>query len=144
VIWVVTQTALMVSIVVSWFFPPWITGDVARIVAIVMLAAGGVLIVTTRLAMGRSFTVLPKPRAEGELVTGGPFRVVRHPTYLGFLLCLAGGSLLHSWTGLALTGALAILWAGKARVEERYLEKRFPEYDAYRSRVRYRIVPLVY
>ena len=142
--WVVAQTALMVSIVVSWFFPPWITGDVARIVAIVMLAAGGVLIVTTRLAMGRSFTVLPKPRAGGELVTRGPFQIVRHPTYLGFLLCLAGGSLLHSWTGLALTGALALLWAGKARVEERYLEKRFPEYDSYRSRVRYRLVPFVY
>ncbi len=142
--WVVAQTALMVSIVVSWFFPPWITGDVARIVAIVLLAAGGVLIVTTRLAMGRSFTVLPKPRAGGELVTAGPFRLVRHPTYLGFLLCLAGGSLLHSWTGLALTSALAVLWAGKARVEERYLAVQFPEYAEYANRVRYRLVPFVY
>jgi len=134
----------MLAIVVSWFFPPWITGDVARIVAIVLLAAGGVLIVTTRVAMGRSFTVLPKPRPGGELVTSGPFRLVRHPIYLGVLLCLAGGSLLHSWSGIALTGALAILWAGKARVEERYLQKRFPEYDSYRSRVRYRLVPFVY
>ncbi len=143
-IWVVSQTALMVSIVVSWFFPPWITGDVARIIAIVLLAAGGVLIVIARLAMGRSFTVLPKPPAGGELVTSGPFRLVRHPTYLGFLLCLAGGSLLHSWTGLALTGALALLWAGKARVEERHLEERFSGYDDYRRQVRYRLVPFVY
>ena len=39
---------------------------------------------------------------------------------------------------------LAVLWAGKARVEEGYLEQRFPEYESYRSRVRYRLVPFVY
>ena len=88
--------------------------------------------------------MLPRPRNEGTLVTGGPFRVVRHPIYLGALMCLAGASLFRSWTGLALTGVLAVLWGAKARVEERFLSARFPDYERYRRRVRFRLVPFVY
>ena len=40
--------------------------------------------------------------------------------------------------------ALAVLWAAKARVEEGYLTERFPEYEAYRRHVRYRLVPFLY
>jgi protein-S-isoprenylcysteine O-methyltransferase Ste14 len=144
VAWVAAQTVLMAAVVVSWFFPPWVKGVVPQVVGGVLLAAGAVLLVTARVTMGRSFTVRPRPRAEGSLVTGGPFRLVRHPTYLGALLCLAGGSLFRSWTGLALTGVLAVLWAGKARAEEGYLAEKFPEYGEYAARVRYRLVPFVY
>jgi protein-S-isoprenylcysteine O-methyltransferase Ste14 len=144
VIWVAAQTALMSAIVVSWFFPPWVKGVIPEIVGGVLVAVGAVLLVAARLSLGRSFTVLPQPRAEGSLVTRGPFRIVRHPIYLGALLLLGGASLFHSWTGLALTGALAVLWAGKARVEERFLTDQFAEYADYRRRVRYRLVPFVY
>lgn len=140
--WVAGQTALMAAIFASWFFPPWVRGG--EIPGAVLAAAGAVLLVWARTSMGRSFTVHPEPQAAGELVTRGPFRIVRHPTYLGALLCLTGGSLFRSWTGLALTGALALLWAGKARVEERHLAARFPEYAEYRGRVRFRLVPFVY
>ena len=39
---------------------------------------------------------------------------------------------------------LGVLWAFKARVEERYLRDRYPEYDAYARRVRFRLVPWLY
>src|SRR5262249_13128838 len=142
--WVAAQSALIAAVIVSWLFPPWIDGSWARTVGVVLLAAGAVFFVTARVAMGRSFTVLPRPKAGGELVTRGPFRIVRNPIYLGVLLMLAGGSLFHSWTGLGLTGVLAVLWAGKVRTEERYLADRFPEYADYRKRVRWRLVPYVY
>ena len=64
--------------------------------------------------------------------------------YLGLILVFAGASLNRSWIGLGLTGVLAVLWAGKARVEERYLDARFPGYAEYRRRVRYRLVPFLY
>jgi protein-S-isoprenylcysteine O-methyltransferase Ste14 len=134
----------MVALIVSWFFPPYIKGVAPQIIGYVLLAAGVLLLVSARRAMGPSFTVMPKPRAGGELITTGPFQFVRNPIYLAVLLCLAGGSLLHSWTGLALTGVLAVVWAAKARVEERYLAAQFPEYTEYAARVRYRLVPFVY
>jgi len=142
--WVVAQTLLMGGVVASWFFPPWVRGVAPQVVGGALLATGVVILVTARAAMGASFTVRPQPRAGGALVTSGPFRIVRHPTYLGAFFCLAGGSLFRSWTGLGLTGALALLWAGKARVEERYLTSRFPEYADYRRRVRHRLVPFLY
>jgi protein-S-isoprenylcysteine O-methyltransferase Ste14 len=142
--WVVAQTTLMVAIAVSWLFQPRPHSLALQAVGWVLIGIGIALTGATRIALGRSFTVLPEPRTHSELVTTGPFRLVRNPMYLGVLLLFGGASLNRSWIGVGLTAVLGVLWAGKARVEERYLEKRFPEYDSYRSRVRYRLVPFVY
>jgi protein-S-isoprenylcysteine O-methyltransferase Ste14 len=144
VIWVVTQITLMAAIAVSWLFEPRPPGLALHVVGWVLIVIGFALTVATRIALGRSFTILPEPRAQSELVTTGPFRVVRNPMYLGVLLLFGGASLNRSWIGVGLIVALAVLWAGKARVEERYLAARFPEYAGYRRRVRYRLVPFVY
>ena len=40
--------------------------------------------------------------------------------------------------------ALAVLWAGKVRVEERLLGETYPDYGDYARRVRWRIVPFLY
>ena len=143
-IWVVTQSVLMAGIAVSWLFQPRPHGLAPHAVGWVLIGIGLALAVGTRLALGKSFTVLPQPRARSELVTTGPFRLVRNPMYLGLILVFAGASLNRSWIGLGLTGVLAVLWAAKARVEERYLAEQFPEYAEYAARVRYRLVPFVY
>jgi protein-S-isoprenylcysteine O-methyltransferase Ste14 len=142
--WVAAQTALMAAIVASAFFPPHPHGLAPYVAGGALLAVGIAIFVWARVAMGAAFTVLPEPRAGGELVTSGPFRLVRNPIYLGALLCLAGGSLYRSWIGLGLTAAIGVLWAGKVRVEERYLAERFPEYADYCRRVRFRLLPFVY
>ena len=143
-IWVVAQTTLMVSILVSWLFQPRSHDAAVHVVGWVFIGLGLTLTIATRIAMGRSFTVLPEPRAGAELVTKGPFRIVRNPMYLGVLLLFAGVSLNRNWVGLGLTGVLAVLWAGKVRVEERHLERRFPAYADYRRPVRWRLVPFIY
>lgn len=142
--WVVAQTVLFVAIVVSWGFSSPPHGVAFRVVGGVLLVSGLALIVSARIAMGGSFTIFPRPRAGGKLVTSGPFRLVRNPIYLGVILCFVGGSLESGWLGLPLTAALGVLWAAKIRVEETYLAASFPEYADYRQRVRYRLIPLVY
>ncbi len=85
----------------------------------------------------RSFSVMPEPTREGELVTRGIYRHVRHPMYLAVLLCglaacLAYGSALK-WGLLALLAGVLI---AKIRREERLLLARFEDYAAYRLRTK--------
>ena len=57
---------------------------------------------------------------------------------------LLGWSLVAGPVALALTLALAVLWAGKARVEETHLHRAYPGYAAYAARVRRRLAPGLY
>jgi protein-S-isoprenylcysteine O-methyltransferase Ste14 len=142
--WVVVQFALIAAVAVSWLAPPRVESTALHAIGLALVAAGVGLFIWAYRALGRSFTPFPRPRDDAELVTHGPFALVRHPIYLGGILFFAGVSLGFSWTALALTGALTILWMLKLRVEERHLAARFPAYAEYVRRVRYRLLPLLY
>jgi protein-S-isoprenylcysteine O-methyltransferase Ste14 len=100
----------------------------------IVAAAGLVLAIWAGRTMGRSLSAFPRPPRDAELVETGPFRWLRHPIYVGFVLFFAGLSLVFSVYALALTGLLALFWLAKARREERYLLERFPGYADYRRR----------
>jgi len=145
--WVWGQFALIGLIAVLCLVPPrwpsatwpwlWLAGFALVVVGI----AGGVWAART---LGRSLTVFPRPLDRAELVVRGPYRVVRHPVYGAGLVLFFGLSLCRGPLVLAATACLAVVWALKARVEERHLADRYPDYAAYVDRVRYRLVPRVY
>jgi protein-S-isoprenylcysteine O-methyltransferase Ste14 len=90
------------------------------------------------LALGRCFGVLPEVRG---LVTRGPYRLVRHPLYLGELGACAGLVIGAPTTWSAV--AAAVLVAGqlvRMRLEEQALKGEFPQYAAYAASTP-RIVP---
>ena len=112
---------------------------------VVTLFLGGLLVFCMAiLAMKwRTFTVMPEPKAGGELVTHGIYRVVRHPMYLAVLLCAAAASLAYmQWWRWLLFALLALVLIVKMRREERLLEQRYAGYAAYRARVK-AIIPFV-
>jgi len=80
----------------------------------------------------------------GSLQIAGPYRLVRHPLYLGWMLALFGAAHMTGdrFAFAALTTTylvIAIPW------EERSLRRTFGRaYDDYTERVRWRIVPYVY
>jgi len=114
---------------VSWFF-----GDGLTRLGWSVAALGVALAVWAGITMGHSLSPFPRPPGDAELVERGPFRFLRHPIYVGATLFFLGLSLVFSVYGVALTAVLAAFWVAKARLEERYLSERFPQYAAYRRR----------
>jgi protein-S-isoprenylcysteine O-methyltransferase Ste14 len=82
---------------------------------------------------------------EHRVVTGGPYRYVRHPMYSGVFPMIVGTSLmLGSWLGV-LTGLPVIAMVGlRAVLEERVLTRELEGYGEYASRVRYRLIPRIW
>jgi protein-S-isoprenylcysteine O-methyltransferase Ste14 len=80
-----------------------------------------------------------------KVITAGPYRYVRHPMYAGaMILFLSTPLLLGSWYGLAMAPVLIALLAIRALMEERTLSDKLDGYAAYATRVRYRLIPLIW
>jgi protein-S-isoprenylcysteine O-methyltransferase Ste14 len=82
--------------------------------------------------------------AEGQtVIDSGPYAVVRHPMYAGALIMVTGIPLsLGSWWGLIPAALIVPTLVWRLRREETFLAANLPGYDAYRGRVRYRLVPI--
>ncbi|MFN8547010.1 MAG: isoprenylcysteine carboxylmethyltransferase family protein [Candidatus Eisenbacteria bacterium] len=110
----------------------------------VLVVAGCLFFIAALLRLGKNLTPLPHPKSDSTLTTTGPYAVARHPIYSGALAATLGWSLVvRSWVTVLLVAALFLLLDRKARREERWLEAKFPEYAAYRGRVR-RLIPFIY
>ena len=64
---------------------------------------------------------------EPELVTSGPYRLVRHPIYSGILVAAVGTAIALSWLWLTAVALVGIYFLYSATVEERYLSEQFPD-----------------
>jgi protein-S-isoprenylcysteine O-methyltransferase Ste14 len=104
---------------------------------------GAALVVRSRAELGRAWSFVPKADQEAGLVTTGPYRLVRHPIYLGLTLLATGDAIAFgSWSALAivLSGIIpTLVW--RASAEEKLLVRTFGDrYIVYRQRTRM-IVP---
>jgi protein-S-isoprenylcysteine O-methyltransferase Ste14 len=66
----------------------------------ILIAVRGVLFVWTFQTLGKTLTDTVVTRKEHTLVTTGPYRYVRHPFYLSFLIAVIGGSIVTA-TGVS-------------------------------------------
>src|ERR1035441_9896996 len=107
--------------------------------------AAFLLFLWARITLGlrRSFHKAAEP-TEGGLVTGGPYRYIRHPIYAAMCLFTSAGAARHwSWsTGLC--GGL-VLASAVIRIlcEEALVAARYPEYAEYKATT-WRMIPYVY
>ena len=139
--WVAIQFALIGAVVAGGFFGdhwPW----PVKLFGGALLFLGLLFAVAAVRSLGRSMTPLPRPLAEGELVVGGPYAIVRHPVYSGLVAAAAGGAVLcSSWWSLGAALLLLVFLHLKAAREEAWLVARYPAYPDYARRVRRRLIP---
>lgn len=80
-----------------------------------------------------------------SVVSHGPYAIVRHPMYAGALLLIVGTPLLlGSLWGLALAPVIVLLLGVRAVLEERTLARELDGYAEYATRVRYRLIPMIW
>ncbi|WBB80677.1 isoprenylcysteine carboxylmethyltransferase family protein [Micromonospora sp. WMMD882] len=117
---------------------PWSGFSWWMVPAVALFVAGIVLRLVAIRALGALYTHHVLRRDEHPIVTGGPYRLVRHPAYAGMLLANVGFVLFFLNPAsvlalLALTGAL--VW--RIRTEERVLwaAPGYPEFATGRARL---------
>jgi protein-S-isoprenylcysteine O-methyltransferase Ste14 len=131
--WTLVLCQFALFILLAW---PWVT-PVASNVGL-LLEVCGVLVGIWTLIHNRigNFNINPAPKLEGQLVTSGPYRHVRHPMYSAVLLVAAAAIFIYNaeiskivcWLAL-----LLVLWL-KTLLEEQALRHKFPDYSNYAKR----------
>jgi protein-S-isoprenylcysteine O-methyltransferase Ste14 len=100
-------------------------------------ACGLALAVWARRHIGTNWSGTVTIKLGHELVTSGPYAIVRHPIYTGLLLAFLGSALPRG----EVRGVLAVLFVGaslwrKLRNEEAWMEEQFgDDYRKYRTKV---------
>jgi protein-S-isoprenylcysteine O-methyltransferase Ste14 len=122
--------------------PPWL-----QAVGLAATACGFALFFWA-MAVNRFFSSVARIQADRgqHVVSGGPYRVVRHPGYSGgILLILFSGLALGSWLAAALMIAIGMpLILRRAITEDRMLQAELDGYRDYASRVHWRVCPGVW
>ena len=106
-------------------FQPRTTWMEAIGVGLVLL--GSTLFVWARRTLGKHYSGHVSVKKEQELVQNGPYRILRHPAYTGYLLIALGLALGHS-SLLGFVSTLLILLPAtvyRIRVEDRMLAEHF-------------------
>ncbi|MGB7539850.1 MAG: isoprenylcysteine carboxylmethyltransferase family protein [Anaerolineales bacterium] len=112
-------------------------------IACILLAAGYAVVVwATASNAFFSATVRIQTERGHTVATGGPYRFMRHPSYLGMLaVYLATPIMLGSWWAGLLGAFAALLIVLRKALEDRTLQAELPGYKEYAAKVRYRLVP---
>jgi protein-S-isoprenylcysteine O-methyltransferase Ste14 len=80
-----------------------------------------------------------------EVITSGPYRFVRHPGYIGWILFfLFSGLALGSWLSVLPTLVVVAVTIRRTVIEDRMLHGSLKGYTEYAQNVRYRLIPGVW
>jgi protein-S-isoprenylcysteine O-methyltransferase len=113
---------------------------------VVLFAAGLIFRWWAIVTLGRFFTVDVTIEKDHELVEGGPFRFVRHPSYTGVLLAFVGFALtLRNWGAiLVVLVPIFAAFVRRMNVEEEALQRALGGRHADYIKRTKRLVPGVY
>ena len=139
-------TVARVATVVSMVGPPLLRASdgfslVSDHVSAAVSVVGLCLVIAGKLTLGRSFGIVPANRG---VVAAGPYLLVRHPIYAGYLISHLAFLAAHPTpANIAIVICADTALVGRALLEERMLV-RDAIYRAYCARVPWHLVPGVF
>src|SRR5262245_27548663 len=110
---------------------------------LVLFALGLAFAIWARLHLGRNWGTPMTQKDEPELVTSGPYHLVRHPIYSGILVAGVGTALGLSWLWLTAVVLAGVYFLYSATVEERYMTEQFPDTYPLYKRTTKMLVPFI-
>lgn len=122
---------------------PMSSHPAVRAAGAVLCVAGVAVAIWARATLGRNWSGRPATKEDHELVTSGPYHMVRHPIYSGMLLAMLGTTLITGIPGLVVMVAFGVVAVYRIGVEERLMIQLFPDaYVEYRKHTK-TLIPFV-
>ena len=112
-----------------------------------ILTFAGSMLFSWSMVSNKFFSTLVRLQHDRQhtVATGGPYKYIRHPGYVGYILMSAATPVaLGTLWGLVLSGITAILLIIRTSMEDNTLKKELPGYADYAEKVKYRLLPLVW
>lgn len=117
---------------------PWLLGT-----GLAVFLLGLALAIWARVYLGRNWGMPMSQKADPELVTSGPYSIIRHPIYSGIILAMIGTTIAVSLYWLVAVMVLGAYFLYSSVVEERLMTRLFPDtYPEYKRSTK-RLVPFI-
>ncbi len=119
--------------------------DIMRYVGLVLFGLGFVGVNWAEATLGKQFSVQVTIQEDHKLITAGPYRLIRHPRYMGIILFSLGIALtFSSGVGMLLVALLLLVLLWRIYDEEALLRQTFgAEWDAY-AKKSWHLIPYIY
>ena len=113
-------------------------GGATNSIGLALTIAGLGFAAWARFTIGRNWGGAITVQQDHELMQRGPYAIVRHPIYSGFMLATLGTAIiLGEYGGLISVALIVLAWGYKARLEESFMIEQFGvQYEDYRRRVK--------
>jgi protein-S-isoprenylcysteine O-methyltransferase Ste14 len=122
-----------------WALPPSQAAEIAvAVVAVVLAYASALLCLRSVQTLGKQWTYQARVLKDHDLITQGPYSIVRNPIYLGMFGMILSTGLVFSHWWLALIAIIFFLVGNQIRIraEEKLLRETFgSKFDDYAARV---------
>lgn len=142
----ISMVSIMVSVIDWGYFNNRYDHFWVSVLGIILLFFGIAIRVWAIQTLGKHFTATVQIKENHQLITNGPYSIVRHPSYLGAWMAITGTALfLNSYIGV-LVAFFGMMYAYYVRiaVEEKALTDSFGLlYKDYQRRVK-KIIPLIW
>lgn len=119
-------------------------GPALSIFGILLTVVGDAILIWARQSLGKNWSQTVAAKKDHELITSGPYALIRHPMYTGGLVAGIGSAITAGGAFVFLALLLGAFFLWRTGAEDKLMAEQFPnEFPAYRMRTK-RLIPFLW